>query len=348
MLFHIGAIWRLHEAGILPCIARFSSVSGGSITAAVLGMNWGAMGLDRQPQSDRFEELFVKPVRELARRTIDEGAVIGGILLPGTIADKVTGAYRKHLFGRRTLADLPDAPRFIFNATNVQTGAVWRFSKPYMGDWRVGLVRNPRIELAVAVAASSAFPPVLSPLTLDLDPRQFTDREGADLADDVYRDRVVLTDGGVYDNLGLETAFKRCKTLLVSDAGQKMGPEAQPKGDWAQHSVRIMGLLDHQVRNLRKRQLIGAFTAGERAGTYWSIRSSFDDYRRDVPDLADPLILSGFDPSPLASLKTRLKSMDTATQERLINWGYAICDTALRAYVDSSQPAGRLPYPRGL
>ena len=33
-----------------------------------------------------------------------------------------------------TLQDLPDTPRFVINATNVQTGALFRFSKPYMAD----------------------------------------------------------------------------------------------------------------------------------------------------------------------------------------------------------------------
>src|SRR6266566_10119491 len=40
MLFHLGALWRLNELGYLPRLDRVSSVSGGSITAGVLGMNW--------------------------------------------------------------------------------------------------------------------------------------------------------------------------------------------------------------------------------------------------------------------------------------------------------------------
>jgi hypothetical protein len=35
----------------------------------------------------------------------------------------------------------------------------------------------------------------------------------------MFRSDVMLTDGGVYDNLGLETAWKRYKTVLVSDGG---------------------------------------------------------------------------------------------------------------------------------
>ena len=33
MIFHLGALWRLYEAGLLRTVDRISSVSGGSITA---------------------------------------------------------------------------------------------------------------------------------------------------------------------------------------------------------------------------------------------------------------------------------------------------------------------------
>ncbi len=46
--------------------------------------------------------------------------------------------------------------------------------KPYVRDYRVGEVRKPSIEIAQAVAASSAFPPVLSPTRLKLDAAKFT------------------------------------------------------------------------------------------------------------------------------------------------------------------------------
>src|SRR5574341_691718 len=98
--------------------------------------------------------------------------------------------------GSRKLSSLPSA-------------ALWRFSKPYARDYRVGRIDDPRLLLAEAVAASSAFPPVLSPLTLSLDSNSFSPRTGLDLQHKPYTSRVVLSDGGVYDNLGLETVFKR-------------------------------------------------------------------------------------------------------------------------------------------
>jgi NTE family protein len=53
----------------------------------------------------------------------------------------------------------------------------------------------------------------------------------------------VLSDGGVYDNLGLET-IKRFSTLFVSDAGQKIAPEQDPAHDWARHAVWILDIVD--------------------------------------------------------------------------------------------------------
>jgi NTE family protein len=176
MLFHVGALWRLNEAGLLRTLARISCVSGGAITGAMLGFKWGRLDFDGATDvARRFVDEVVGPLRALAGRTIDVGSVVAGLALPGSVSDRVTDAYRRHLFGEATLQDLPDdPPRIVLNATNVQSGALWRFMKPYMRDYKVGEVKNPRVQLAVAVAASSAFPPVLSPATLELNPSAFT------------------------------------------------------------------------------------------------------------------------------------------------------------------------------
>ena len=52
-------------------------------------------------------------------------------------------------------------------------------------------------------------------------------RERARCTQPPYTTEAVLSDGGVYDNLGLETAWKRYTTILVSDGGGKMGPAAE-------------------------------------------------------------------------------------------------------------------------
>lgn len=346
MVFHLGVLWRLYETGLLAKVKRISSVSGGSITAGVLGLAWKSLGFTGGHAAADLVQHVVDPVRALARETIDRDAIIGGILLPGRISERIASAYDEHLFDGATLQDLPDEPRFVINATNVQSGVLWRFMKPYMRDYRVGEVKSPTVPLAQAVAASSAFPPVLSPFELRVDPASFTPNTGTDLQRDPFTRHVFLSDGGVYDNLGLETAWKRYDTILVSDAGGKMQPEEEPKSDWARHSYRVLDLIDNQVRSLRKRQLIDSYKAAPtdanaRKGAYWGIRTDIANY-----GLSDSLPCPVARTLALAELPTRLKRVPEDVQERLINWGYAVCDAALRRHVEPTlpRPPG-FPYP---
>lgn len=349
MVFHIGAVWRLYETGQLKKLKRISSVSGGSITAGVLALKWQKLMAPAAPDRALFEGEFVAPLRKLAGETIDAESIIVGLIMPGTISDRVAAAYDRMVFHGATLQDLPDEPRFVINATNVQSGALWRFMKPYMADYRVGIVEKPTISLAQAVAASSAFPPVLSPMQMRLDPTSFKPNSGTDLQHEPYTSKVILSDGGVYDNLGLETAWKRYDTILVSDGGGKLEAEEEPKTDWAQHSYRVLNLVDNQVRSLRKRQVIDSYKANaqdahHREGTYWGIRTNIADY-----GLADALACPFGSTTALATTPTRLKRMDDRLQERLINWGYAVCDAALRKHVDGAlTPGPNFPYAGGV
>ena len=93
----------------------------------------------------------------------------------------------------------------------------------------------------------------------------------------------------------------------------------------------------------RKLQAIEGFKAKTRKGVYWGIRTDVADY--DPP--------GGTLPCPaektlvLAATKTRLERMPDELQERLINWGYAVCDAGMRTYVDGSLPApAGFPYPQ--
>jgi NTE family protein len=348
MIFHLGALIRLNEIGLLARLNRVSSVSGASIAAAQLGLKWRELRF-QDGVAQNLKELVINPIRNLGEHTIDAGSIIGGILLPGvSISDNITRAYRKFLYGDFTLQDLPsddNGPRFVINATNVQSGALWRFSRPYMGDYKVGRIMNPKTPVAVAVAASSAFPPVLSPLVMKLKESDFLVDHGSPLQKVPFTTEVVLADGGVYDNLGLETAWKRYQSILVSDAGGKMPPEPEPKRDWARHAYRINDIIDNQVRSLRKRQLIDAFRSGtDHDGTYWGIRSHTKDYSP-----AFPLNCPENRAAELAATPTRLKRLEPTYQDRLINWGYAICAAATTRHFPGPVASPiQFPYPSGV
>jgi NTE family protein len=342
MLFHAGALWRLNHSGLLGKLDRISSVSGGSIAAGLLWLKWQEMGLDKRSSApeELFVEHFITLLRALARKTVDVPAMLGAIFKVRPAANTVTAAYRKHLYGDILLKDLPSSPRFVINATNLQSGVLCRFTQAFIWDWRVGQVPEPEIPLAVAVAASSAFPPILSPATLRFREEQFKRGTGADLQTSDYRTRMLLTDGGVYDNLGLE-AVKGCYQVLVSDGGGKMRPEPRPWLSWAYQAIQINSIIDNQVRSLRKRMLIDSFRRGERKGTYWSIRSDLVDYH-----LTDALPFPSELSARLALVPTRLARVSDELQENLMNWGYVICDAAIRKHIDPRLPApSRMPFP---
>jgi NTE family protein len=345
MLFHAGSLWRMRDAGLLRYVTRVSSVSGGSIIAARLGLVWHRIDWDDQGES--FRRQLVDPIRQLAGETVDWVAAAEGALPFTTVGHQLAKAYGKHLLGDATLQDLPadgEGPRFVINATNLQSAALWRFSKAYMGDYRVGLAERPHLPLSWAVAASSGYPPILSPFELDGREFEFKPVKGADLNQPGYTRDILLSDGGVYDNLGLEPLWRSCARLLVSDGGGRLAAEEKPLNHMTGQMGRVAGVIDNQVRSLRKRMLMAAYkdrhdSADYRGGAYWSIRTKAENY--GVPSMAFPPQRAG----QLAAIETRLAALPDEDQMDLINWGYAICDAALRSHVDTSMPIGHWPYP---
>src|SRR5262245_11376012 len=105
MLFHLGALWRLNEAGYLPRLARVSSVSGGSMTNGALALAWERLEYGPDGVGQRFQEVVVGPIRKLAGKTIDVWAIALGTFLPGSIGNWYARSLRRNLLGRATLQD---------------------------------------------------------------------------------------------------------------------------------------------------------------------------------------------------------------------------------------------------
>ncbi len=341
MLFHAGGLWRLNEAAYLPRLDRVSSVSGGSITAGTLALAWPELDFSADSVAANLLELVIDPLRRFASRTVDVPAVLEGLLLPGmSVSGRLARSYRR-LFARATLADLPQRPDFVFDATNLQSGDLWRFSRREEGDWRVGSRAAPDTEVAFVVASSSAFPPVLGPSRIRF-PSGALDHGGdEEVNSPPFTTRVVLADGGVYDNLGLEAVWTTCRQVLISDAGGATPAQGHPRSFWPLQLLRVLHVIDNQVRDLRKQQAVQSYIEGTRTGAYWGIRSDVEDFGLENP-IADPTVAQV---RALAGVPTRLAALDGRTQERLINWGYTITDTAVRAHVAPDTPPGELPYP---
>ncbi|RAZ86971.1 patatin-like phospholipase family protein [Mesorhizobium hawassense] len=352
MLFHAGALCRLNEAGLLKKLDMVSSVSGGSIAAGLLAVLWPRFSFVDGVASNF--DIYLDRILEFSKVFLDAPSIVKGLLNPfSSAAREVAACYERHLFhgSRPMLKSLPERPWFVFCSSNLDTGSLFRLSRRYIADYRIGVAYQADLPVALAVAASSAFPPFLSPQRLDLTPFTWTnDKLDPSVGAPVTPARAVLTDGGVYDNHGIEPALKRCRWLLVSDAGAPWQASKAGYWNWFSQLKRVADTTDNQVRSLRRRDLVARFQAAKDAderglpndatrpdyaatrGVFWSIASK--------PDATEPTFTQTAATAP-ADIGTSLHFLGARETVDLVNWGYCAADQALRGWFEPAVPAGK-------
>jgi NTE family protein len=372
-LFHLGALWRLNQLGWLWKVERISTVSGGSLMAGVLASRWADLAWDETTHvATNFDELVVAPTLRFTDRPIDAFVIGLGLIPFVNPANVMDWVLHRTLTRRRRLADVPDKPRFVFNAANLATGVSWRFSPQYMGDSLMGVICAPDLRLSRAIAASAAYPPFVAPLVLDLrrmklrwvrGARLFRDREhpGRPEQPDYpeLRDRVLLLDGGAYDNLGVESVEGRCRIVLASDAGGNLSIDSRSwrYGFWWPLIRRTLDLAVEGGRRQRRRALIDNARAGRLlvdAGQPNPFVTERVALWRTLDEISsNPKLPAGWAvdegwPEYLSRLSTRMWPMRSMDRKRLINWGYLTADLALRKRIPELEAApapSALPYP---
>ncbi|WP_198160119.1 patatin-like phospholipase family protein [Photobacterium sp. J15] len=340
-LYSLGAIWRLNQFGLLPKLKTVTSVSGGSITTAYLAIKWDQLHFNSDDVATNFDEVVALPIQRFCSRTIDVESVLSGLFsLKDTVGDKVAKAYDKHLFKEANIQDIPNhAPEFIFYGTNYQTGSSIRIQKSGITDYKIGKYPVPDLPIAKVVGISSAFPPVLSPVTLKTNPNLWEKTQYADYFENQsLRTKLQLTDGGLYDNLGLEALTKGngdFTHVIACDAGAPFKVQTNIKTNHVSQLLRMTDLMTDQQRALRKRKLISDYKKldgqGQHqvyGGTYFGISTKINNY-----DFTDSMTTDSDLTANLKNFRTRLNAFSDEEQGRLINWGYALSDTAIRKWV---------------
>ena len=354
-LFHLGVTRRLHELGILQQTTRLSSVSGGSILAGFLAHRMLDMGRKRL-EFDDWEQEASAPFREVVRRDIRTGLLVRHLawnwIWPAPRARGLERAFRKRL-GARRLVELPapaDGIEFIFLATNIERGTPFRFTGKKIGTH----VTPESMTIAEAVAASACFPPIFGPIKVK--------KNGKTIAH--------LTDGGVYDNTGMEPVWNTNKVVLVSDAGTPFDFKV-PK--W--FGSRIMRYVDigrNQVGALRRRAIIRRLHRGYRTirvgdgpspctlsdnedcymrdkretdkptGAFWRLASSKENFCKDCSDEFEHELRElesnwygypeDLQRSLIGEVRTDLDRFTEAESKILENHGYFMADLAIRRH----------------
>jgi NTE family protein len=233
--FHLGCLRALHDRGVLAKVSVLSGVSGGSVIAAMYaysdetfeefeqrvdralarGMVWG-IAREIFLSSEALKIAFTIVTAGIAAIL---GRLIQAIALPfgwlglirpraRSVLDRLssplpriasrTTAFERYLarahFGQIGLGDVKKGGlKVVINAAELRTETAFRFGSSLSACWRFGqLVEQPSV--ATAVAASAAFPAFLPAIDRTL---VFTKKQVES------HHRVLITDGGVYDNLGI-------------------------------------------------------------------------------------------------------------------------------------------------
>ncbi|WP_176456860.1 patatin-like phospholipase family protein [Bordetella genomosp. 5] len=251
--FHLGLIKLLRDAGLLSRVNAVYSVSGGSILAANLALNWDSYA------SGQDDEAFFEAASALFRlaRTDVRGRIVRRFWLFLPFLGRWRTAYLERLFqadavfGKAELGQLPELPFFNFLATSMKSGKLVTFTKKGFNDGTT-LHDSSHLSVASAVSASSAFPPLFPPIALSAKDAM----SGVESFPRTER----LTDGGVFDNLGLTRMLAEaealreedwCNLALVSDASAPFewsGPESF--SSMVKRTVRTTDILMKRVAEL--------------------------------------------------------------------------------------------------
>ncbi|MGY3138342.1 NTE family protein [Bradyrhizobium sp. USDA 4501] len=359
-VFHLGVLRRLASERLLENVSVASTVSGGSlVTAAIIsqtGMKW--------PTSDEYlhsvypqlrrritaADLFsLKSIGWAGLAEFNLGLVRSRAAVLATMLERVWG-----VAGR--LADLPDAPEWLINATCIDTGKNWRFSKREMGDWTFGRHYAPDVPISIAAAASAAVPYAIGAMSLALPATGWWETDPASRGQLRMKTpsttRVRLWDGGAYDNMGLEAVTKpgrglrSCDFLICSDAS---GPLRPPGGSpiaallrGGLSSPRLFDVAGDQIRALRSRMLIADIANGTVDGVLLRMGNSVRAIDVKSGTARPAAFYDSFQSDDQAELALRhptdLKAPSEAQFDMLARHGFEIADATLTTYVPARFP----------
>lgn len=308
-LFHYGAIKYLNDSGRLKNLRMICGVSGGSIAGAALAIRWHNLDFDHKGIAENLEIQVGTPLLELTARTIDAPVVLSNLASSGLAGKTVSPALNQSpLFRDLTLRDLPNDPStpfLVIEATDIRRGQIFLMSRNFIGHDFDQLPQH-TLRLSQALAASSAFPPVLGPIRLEAEPIQ-----GKEAA----FGRIYLVDGGVVDNLGFAYC-SRAQIQYVSDASNPIETNFDDS-NWAATTSRVVDLI-HSLDSKRFRDST-CFRDGR---VCWGLTDAFG-----VPGQTDEETLKM---AADAQVPTRFKGLRREVQCALMNTGYFSAANAFR------------------
>ncbi len=336
-LFHLGALRRLDELGILCHIDIVSAVSGGSILAGFLATRWDGLPRDGDRFATWLEEIE-EPFRKLTRNDLRTGAALLAIIGRPAVRTVARRLAHPDRIGPSPLRALPEHPLFIFGATDLLHRRFWTFSRHGAGSRKPGLYGiDESWTVARAAATSACFPPWFAPMTCDgLIPQGVAkDYQRSVLAD------LRITDGGVMDNNGYLAVWNKCEDILVSDGGGSLGVSQKRLG-WWRTLRRYQPVMDFSSKSSQKALVLTNLTQLH-GGAFWGIRTKTSRYPSEPAGYSREVVNR-----VISVIRTDLDRFSEPEAEILINHGYLLADAAIKdhaVHLIRIHTPSHVPYP---
>jgi NTE family protein len=363
MAFHLGCLRALHSRGILARVETISAVSGGSVLAALYCHHAGDFAAFESAAKTALARGFVTPaLRKIVMTLEGLKALLAFVLqLPLSMLKLMLGVapvpsglrlrcnagldkplfrrfasrttilrrvFADDLFAHGTLAELrEDRPKLIIVACELRTKSAFYFARNLVGSWKLGRTDPGRIQLAHAVVASAAYPALLPAL----DEYMKLNHDGR-----CELQRVILTDGGVYDNLGLAPLWPdrnpeislhadSYNTIIACRAGY--GPEfCPPQLFWPSRMLAVIDSIHTRTQNFAMKRLYDLKKSGDLAGFITPYLGQADGKLAFPP----PDLVSGDD---VAAYPTDFSAMPQEWIEKLSKRGEQLTLALLREHL---------------
>ena len=347
MVFHLGLFKWLAEMNLLEQVRKISSVSGASLC---VGMIYAHNNL-AWPSSQVFLTKTLPSIEETLKVNLQMYAIARWLFSPrhwnkrvNIIAKVLENRWGVH----GNLQQLTGDVIWIVNCTTYETGKRFHFCQNDMGDHVTGYVNKPNFLISEAMAASAGFPLLIGPYALRTD--DFTWTPSIYAKEDWQppgKQTIHLWDGGVYDNLGLESIYKLqdngtldedLEFLIVSNASSPLTQQDRPRIRLHKNLSRILDISMSQVAAVRTRSVMD-FIIRTQKGMYLKIGNTADyiasQGNKDSKAIQSQLTehcLSAEQVNKAMNHKTTLWKPSASEYQLLLRHGYEVANCTYQRY----------------
>lgn len=345
-IFHLGLFKWLAENKLFEKIKRVSSVSGASLCVGLIyshnKLKW--------PSSEEFLSTVLPSIEKVILANDIQSSAIMQLICSPCYWTKKVNIIANQLESQwgicGNLHDLLGDTTWYINCTTYETGKRFRFCREDMGDYIIGYVKQPKIPLSHVMAASAGFPILIGPYCMDPNDYHWIPSKYPSTDWKPPKSTIHLWDGGVYDNLGLESIFKPdgagtlrdgLDFMIVSNASVSIGLYHRQNGFTYSNLKRLLDISMDQVTALRSRMVMD-FIKRTNQGMYLKIGNSAkkivlasacsDELKRNLMKNC----LSTTDVERAMNYKTTLKKPRRADYRLLLRHGYEVANCTYRCY----------------